>query len=355
MAVTQKFIAEQAGVTPKTVSLFMQNSPLVAEKTRAKIRAVIKQYSYYPNYAARSIRKKQFKRIAFIYTPDFNNSETRSPAPQFIAYINGAALELAKYGYSLVLEPFTVDDRGCLFQSCTDFFSSVSVDGIIGLPGSFIPASVDATIQDMGKPAVWLNRRSDDPQINCISIDEGQGSRLIVEHLLRKGCTRIAWFGPEISGAVPSPAHYSVFRRYSAAAEVLKQHGRTFFRTEFTCGNSTLDSAAERLLNSEAERFDAVICYNYNFAEALSAACADRALRPYHDFELFHFASAWEYHPWITDRKNMLVLPESELGALGARHILSRIMQKDVSGLPVSLCGVLHLCRGTQENFKSNP
>ena len=103
MAVTQKFIAEQAGVTPKTVSLFMQNSPLVAEKTRAKIRAVMEQHSYFPNYAAMSVRKKQFKRIAFIYTPDFKDPETRSPAPHFIAYINGAALELAKYGYSLFL------------------------------------------------------------------------------------------------------------------------------------------------------------------------------------------------------------------------------------------------------------
>ena len=88
---------------------------------------------------------------------------------------------------------------------------------------------------------------------------------------------------------------------------------------------------------------DAVICYNYNFMEAVCSAAAELRLRPYNDFDLFHFASAWEYHPWITDRKNMLVLPESELGALGARHILRRIMHEDTSELPTRLCGTLHL------------
>ena len=348
MAVTQKFIAEQAGVTPKTVSLFMQNSPLVAEKTRAKIRAVMEQHSYFPNYAAMSVRKKQFKRIAFIYTPDFKDPETRSPAPHFIAYINGAALELAKYGYSLVLEPFTSDAEACVFHSCTDFFSSVSVDGIIGLPGTFIPSSVDATIRDMGKPAVWINRQSDDPQINCISIDEEQGAGLIVEQLLRQGCTRIVWFGPEFSESLPRPTHYSTSRRYLAAADMLRRHGHEFSCTVFVGSDSDLDTAAVQLLSSQTDRPDAVICYNLNFTEALTAAAADLNLRPYRDFELIHFASAWEYHPWITDRKNMLVLPESELGILGARHILYRIMQKDVSELPVSLPGTLHLSRSSR-------
>ena len=340
MPVTQKFIAEQAGVTPKTVSLFMQNSPLVAEKTRRKIRSVMDQYSYFPNYAAMSVRKKQFMRIAFIYTPDFKDPETRSPAPQFIAYINGAALELAKHGYSLVLEPFTSDAEARVFHSCTDFFSSVSVDGIIGLPGTFVPVDVDETIRNMDRPAVWINRESDDPTIDCIAIDEEKGSELIVEHLLGKGCSRLAWFGPD-PGEAPT-YHYSVGRRYSAARVALRRHGKDFSPVVTSCWNDGLDELAMQLLATRPLP-DAVICYNYNFMEAVCSAAAELRLRPYNEFDLFHFASAWEYHPWITDRKNMLVLPESELGALGARHILRRIMHEDTSELPTRLCGTLHL------------
>lgn len=55
MTVNQKFIAGKAGVTQKTVSLFFQNSPKIAEKTRRKLEEIVKEYHYFPNLAARSI------------------------------------------------------------------------------------------------------------------------------------------------------------------------------------------------------------------------------------------------------------------------------------------------------------
>jgi DNA-binding LacI/PurR family transcriptional regulator len=90
-------------------------------------------------------------------------------------------------------------------------------------------------------------------------------------------------------------------------------------------------------------RPDGLIGYNFNHAEAAQAVAMSLRLRAYEDFRMIHFASAWEYHPWISNLKDLFVLPERELGALSAHHILRRIDGESTDDLPVRLKGKLCL------------
>lgn len=340
MTVTQKFIAAQAGVTPKTVSLYIQGSPLVAEKTRRKIKDAMRKYAYFPNQAARSIRRKRFNRIAFLYTQDYFSPETRSPAPHFMAYLDGAAQVLAQHGYAIVLEPYTCDADGNLQENHSEFFSTLSVDGIIGAPGTVVPPSIDETIRAMGCCAVWVNRASDDPEIRCVDFDEEDAGNRIVDHLVETGCRRIAWLGPKTGPEDGWEAHYSVSRRYHAVCSALRRHGLELYAEAGNRYSEIITPQTLRLLEMNP-RPDGLICYNFNNAEAVQSIAMSLRLRAYEDFQMIHFASAWEYHPWISNLKDLFVLPERELGALSARHILRCIENKNTDDLPIRLKGKL--------------
>ncbi len=61
-------VAERSGVSKSTVSLVLNNSPLVKEETRQKVLAAIKALNYVPNYNARSLIKKSNNSIGIIHT-----------------------------------------------------------------------------------------------------------------------------------------------------------------------------------------------------------------------------------------------------------------------------------------------
>lgn len=71
--VTVKDVANLANVAPSTVSLVLNNSPKVTEKTRKKVLKAIKELNYIPNNFAVSLRQKIAICVGIIL-PDLHNS-----------------------------------------------------------------------------------------------------------------------------------------------------------------------------------------------------------------------------------------------------------------------------------------
>ena len=55
MKVTIKEVAKEANVSTSTVSRVISDSPQISEKTKEKVREVIKRMNYKPNAIARSL------------------------------------------------------------------------------------------------------------------------------------------------------------------------------------------------------------------------------------------------------------------------------------------------------------
>jgi transcriptional regulator with XRE-family HTH domain len=64
--ITMEDLAELAGVSAITVSRALRNSPLVTEKTRAKVRAIAEQQGYRLNISARNLRLRRSYSIAVV-------------------------------------------------------------------------------------------------------------------------------------------------------------------------------------------------------------------------------------------------------------------------------------------------
>jgi LacI family transcriptional regulator len=66
MRVTIKDIAKRVGVTPATVSMVINSSPKISQKTKELVQAAIKEMNYHPNYIGRSLVKGNTNNIAVV-------------------------------------------------------------------------------------------------------------------------------------------------------------------------------------------------------------------------------------------------------------------------------------------------
>lgn len=343
MIVNQKFIAQEAGVSQKTVSLYFKERGLIGRKSREKIESVVKRHNYFPNSAARSIKSNRFNRIACVvvqYGPQDSVIH-----PHMMAYINGASLELASHGYSLVVEPVFLDllSREVDFP---EFFSTRSADGIIGIAGGWIPPEVDRKIAELELPTVWLNRKSDDPELNCLLFDETAGAVELTRHFQQKGVRKVAWFGPEFEQ--DTAVHYSSRIRYQAVKGEIERSGGGCI--PFFCHvGEALDGKARELL-AGLSRFDGVICYNYSYRQTIlmEALAAKIDVTEKH---IGHFASMWEFHPRGYDFLDYVDIPEIEMARRGAEYILESLEGEEANRFLAPLKGKLHI--GNQTDRKT--
>ncbi|HDQ26911.1 MAG TPA: LacI family transcriptional regulator [bacterium] len=66
MRVTIKDIGKRVGVTPATVSMVINNSPKISQRTKDKVMQAIKEMNYHPNYIGRSLVKGKTNNIGVV-------------------------------------------------------------------------------------------------------------------------------------------------------------------------------------------------------------------------------------------------------------------------------------------------
>jgi LacI family transcriptional regulator len=136
---------------------------------------------------------------------------------------------------------------------------------------SAIPRLVKAARMS-GFPVVMIEAWCPDAPFDAVVQDDFLGGRLAAEHLIGKGCKRIAWFGP-----INDTNHG--FPRYGGAAAALAEHGMGFSRTiPLELQAPDLVAQARKLLRGR-ERPRAVLALWRHAATALIRAAHDLDLR----------------------------------------------------------------------------
>jgi LacI family transcriptional regulator len=95
MRVTIKDIARKVGVTPATVSMVINNSPKISQKTKELVLAAIKEMKYHPNYIGRSLVKGKTNNIAVVASFFASLFALES--------VRGIELKLRNTNYNLIL------------------------------------------------------------------------------------------------------------------------------------------------------------------------------------------------------------------------------------------------------------
>lgn len=265
--ITIKFLAEMAGVSPKTVSKAINDRPGVREETRQAIKALAKEYNYYPNGFGRGLKGNSSKTIGVIVSDNAN--------PNSAYHIKGMESRARLAGYMIILcnanEDYQQEER------CIRLFLERRVDGIIFSPSPLLKGQKRASIsmlQDVGIPFVVTNRSLEQGQYNSAKTDDVLGGRLATEHLIAKGYRDI------IHLTINSQTS-TVNDRKNAFLSVMRENGQDASDRVFSCARHDIRSAYDetaRLLRDNI-RFRAMFAFSDTVAFGAMQALHDLKLR----------------------------------------------------------------------------
>ena len=207
MPVTIKDVATLAGVSPSTVSRTCNNSPLISEKTQAKVRAAIKELGYEIPVSAPAEQPAPKQNVSpeviGIILPPEDNEQMENPF--YLEVIRG----ISRF----------CNDTGCINTIVTgkddeELLNSISTMVKSKLVSSFIllySSSTDDVAEYLydeevpyvliGMPFVHQN------ETVCVDNDNLSAGQDATRYLIERGHTRIAFLGREAGPA------YSVARR----------------------------------------------------------------------------------------------------------------------------------------------
>jgi DNA-binding LacI/PurR family transcriptional regulator len=198
---TIRDVARHAGVSAATVSRVLNDSPLVLEPTRQRVRAAVDELRYRPNATARNLSIGRATAIGVV-VPFFTT-------PSVVERVRGVVQRLG-HDHDLLL--FDVESPGP--RAFHELLGRVAGLLIVSLPVS--DADVEALERDE-LPAVLLDAAH--PRLPRVVIDNVHGGSLAAEHLLARGHRRIAFVGDEPETAYGFTSSEDRRRGFRAALE----------------------------------------------------------------------------------------------------------------------------------------
>jgi LacI family transcriptional regulator len=181
--VTIRDVAEELGVHHSTVSraLSPDKRSKISPEVVKKVETTAKRLGYFPNLVASSLKQNRSFAIG-VLVPDLTN-------PLFPPIIRGIQDTAEAVGFTVIIAN-TDDDEDKAFEA-TQIMQSRSIEGVIIATARRDDPTVEHCIQN-DIHFVLVNRTVDRDDVNAIILDEDRGIRLILDHLIELGHTRIA-------------------------------------------------------------------------------------------------------------------------------------------------------------------
>ena len=186
---TLRDVAAAARVHPATASRALNPGTrlLVSEDTARRVTEAAERLGYRPNPVARSLRTRRSHTIG-VLIPDLNN-------PLFPPIVRGLEDRLAEHGYVALLGNTDADltKEHLIF----DQMRARHVDGFV-LATATLHSDILDEAAEAGLPVVLMNRTAEGYPFSSVSVDNEQGVRAAVAHLISLGHTRIGHIaGPQ--------------------------------------------------------------------------------------------------------------------------------------------------------------
>jgi LacI family transcriptional regulator len=313
---TIKDVARKSGLSASTVSLAINNSGYVSEKTRAKVMDVVKELGYHPTRAARGLASSTSGNIGFIVS-----EEHFAQAEQFYTRVFlGTEFEARLHDYYVLLT--VVGRRFGNGASVPRFLLERNVDGVI-VAGSVNDKFIEY-IHAMGLPVVLVDYQVARSPFSAVLIDNRNGTRSAVSHLLDIGHTRIGFIGADLK-------HPGIAERFATYRSMLEEHNITpdpswiITSEKLLTFKSGCDSAAKVL--AAPSRPDALLAANDSMAIGC-LHCAKRAgLRIPEDIAIVGFDDL-EVSSHVEPRLTSVRVHKEEMGKLAVRRLVDILRSK---------------------------
>lgn len=250
-------VARLAGVSVASASRVLSGGQATADMER-RVREAAAQLGYEPDTAARSLRARRTRQLAFA-VPDVGN-------PAYVEMMRGIESVTRASGYRLLVQSTGADvtEEVSLIQSLGQRY----VDGLIIVPIRITHELLRA-LTVTAAPIAVVTSLPDGVPVDNVRTDSGLGVSFVVEHLLKAGRQRFALLnGPAdtVPGAERSrgfltavdaaglrPVAVELASDFTYAAGLVA--GRTLLTRArpdaIVCGNDLLAFAAIRALREE--------------------------------------------------------------------------------------------------------
>ncbi|HSL46075.1 MAG TPA: LacI family DNA-binding transcriptional regulator [Anaerolineales bacterium] len=290
-------IARLAGVSKSTVSRALNDSPLIGEETKARIRSLAREHNFQINAPARRLSMKQSRTIAFVthaYHKDFSVADLFG-----LEIMGGVSSGLASREYDLLVIHVDPHDTKWAHQ----YFDTGRVDGFILMTATRKQSHVKALLE-LGAPFIVWGVPQAKQKYCSVTGDNLTGGRLATEHLISLGRKSIGFVGgPDYE--------LEVQHRLSGYESTLREAGREVDRTLIEYGDFSNTSGAEAIqrLLKKVPNLDAVFINSDLMAIAAMDAIRETGRRVPEDVAVVGYddLSIAEYSnpPLTTIRQNI--------------------------------------------------
>ncbi|MFD3487913.1 LacI family DNA-binding transcriptional regulator [Streptomyces sp. NPDC058665] len=351
-APTLEDVAKAAGVSRATVSRVINGVRNVDPVIQAAVRDAVAVTGYTPNRAARSLVTRKADSIALVVSGAGDDpppvAATAGPSVSAAPGSRGGDGESAGFGGgvgSFMTEVFADPFFGRVVTGVVNFLRPRGIHPVLmfaetsrtrdevvsylrqgSADGALVVSThaedpLPALITDAGLPAVLYARPARPVRISYVDLAHQDGARLAAEHLLARGCRRIA----TIAGPFDVPAGQD---RLAGFRDTMARHGHPYIPVaegEFTEESGA--SAMERLL-AEHPDLDGLFAANDLMAVGACQVLRERGLRVPEDVAVIGFddsrAAASCRPPLTTVRQ-----PVEDMAAEMARLLLDRLSRPD--------------------------
>lgn len=305
--VSLKTLAEHVGLSPATVSLVINRSPVadsIPQETKDLILAAARQLNYRPNFMARSLRKQRSFTIG-VMVPEVSEGYAAM-------VMSGIEDHLLQEGYFYFVashrhKPDLIDEYPTLLLER-------SVEGLIAVDTPFE--------HDLPIPVVTVSGHREIKGIANIALDHQRAADLALQHLIDLGHRKIAF----IKGQVFSS---DTETRWKAISDAARKKGvilnpRLIGQLEGDLPSPEVGSVVMRKLLAANEPFTALFAFNDISAIGAISVLRLAGLRVPEDVSVVGFddiQSAAFQNPGLTTVRQ----PLREMGKIAAETLLRRI------------------------------
>ena len=312
---TLKTVAAHVGLSPATVSLVLNDSPVarsIPPETKERVIAAARELDYRPNYLARSLRSRRSFSVG-VLVPEISEG--------YAAGVMGGIEEhLLQEGYFYLVgsHRFKSDLLGEYLALLRDRL----VEGFV-----LVNTPLDGS---PGLPAVAVSGHRTLDGVTNVAIDHDVAARLALDHLVSLGHERIAFFKGH-PGSLDTEDRWRAIESAAVACgltvrpELTLQLASKLADTPFTPEDGYQEGYffGRRLL-ATGEDFTTLFAFNDTSAIGAMRAFLDAGLRIPEDVSVVGFddiQSAAFQNPSLTTVRQ----PLREMGAIAARTLLERL------------------------------
>ncbi len=305
--VTITDVADQSGVSLRTVSRVINGSSKVNADTRRKVEAVIESLGFRPSARARALATGRSFLIGLIH--DDPNALVLDPVQRGLSQVCGAR------GFEVVVHPCSYGSNQ-LLDDVRGFIKRSRVDGVVLLPPLAELTQLHQVIAETHTPSVAIASVSIDGADMLVSL-ERQAAHELTLRLVALGHTRIAFIsGPSrfISAQQRRQGFLDALDEAGLAPSTLVE-GDYSFESGLLCG--------ETILNLP-ERPTAVFASNDFMAAGVMKALTGRGLSCPHDLSVAGFDDS-SIARMISPALTTINRPMRTMAETAAQRLLERI------------------------------